>query len=118
MVCICWSSTIEASTVGRSSEVLPVAFVVLVSHFDIHINFSVDLVLDVILSIVGIDNLARNFLWLFFFCLDGDLELVTTGLPVLVLLVTSLNNELYGLTDSAVLKKTGTIAERLVSPSV
>lgn len=118
MVCVSWSSSVEGSTVGRSSEVLPCALVVLVGHFDVDVNFSIDLVLDVVLTIVSIDNLDRNLHWLSFFCLDGDLELVTTGLPVFFLLVTSLNDELNGLTDSAVLEKTGTIAERLVSSSV
>ena len=118
MVRVGWSSSVEASSVGRSSDVLPSALVVLVGHFDVDINLSVDLVLDVILSIVSIDNLDRNFHWLSFFCLDGDLELVTTGRPVLFLLITSLNDELNGLSDSAVCKKTGTIAKRLVSSGV
>ena len=90
----------EAGTVGGSSEFLPVALVVLISHFDIDLAFSVDLVLDIILSIIGINNFNRNFLRLSFFCLNRDLELVTTGLPVLFLLITSLNDELYGLADS------------------
>ena len=101
----------KAGSVGRSSKGLPIALVVLIGNLDVNINFSIDLVLDEIFAVIGIDNLACDLLGLFFFGLDGDLEIVTTGLTVLFLLVTGLNKELNGLADSAFTHETRTKAE-------
>ena len=101
----------KASSVGRSSEGLPITLVVLVGNLDVNINFSIDLVLNEILAIIGINNLALDLLGLFFSGLDGDLEVVTAGLTVLFLLVTGLNKELNRLADSAFAHETRSKAE-------
>ena len=101
----------KAGSVGRSSEGLPIALVVLIGNLDVNINFSIDLVLDEIFAVIGIDDLARDLLGLIFFGLDGDLEIVTTGLTVLFLLITGLNKELNRLADSAFTHETRTKAE-------
>lgn len=101
----------EAGSVGRTSEGLPIALVVLVGNLDVNINFSVNLILDEVLAIVSINDLALNLLGLFFFGLDGDLEVVTARLTVLFLLVTCLNKELDRLTDSAFSHETRAKAE-------
>ena len=101
----------KAGGVGRSSKGLPIALIVLVGNLDVNINFSIDLVLDEILAIVSIDDLALNFLGLLFFRLNSDLEAVTAGLTVLFLLVTCLDKEFDRLADSTFSHETRTKAE-------
>ena len=101
----------KAGSVGRSSEGLPIALVVLVCDLDVNINFSIDRVLDEILAVISINDLALDVLRFFFFGLNGNLEGVTAGLTVLFLLVTCLNKELDRLSDRAFLHETRTKAE-------
>ena len=70
-----------------------------------------DLIPDVVLTIVSINNLNRNLLRIFFACEDGDFELVTAGGTILALFVTSLDDELDWLVDSAILEQTRAVTE-------
>jgi len=69
----------------------------------------VDLVLDEVLAVVVVRDLARNFLT--FGGLNVNLEDVTARLSVLAFVVTGLDDELNGLANSLLLKSTGTEAE-------
>jgi len=69
----------------------------------------VDLVLDEVLAVVVVRDLARNFLT--FGGLNVNLKDVTARLSVLAFVVTGLDDELNGLANSLLLKSTGAEAE-------
>ena len=68
---------VEASSVGGATKGFPLLFIVLVGNFDINLALSVNSVLDVVLSIVSIDDLSLDLLWLLLSGLNGDLEGIT-----------------------------------------
>ena len=108
----------EASSVGRTTDGLPLALVVLVGNLDLALDLSVDSVADVVFTVISVLNLSWDLLRILLNRFDADLELITTRGSVLFLLVTSLDDEGDLLVDSALLEETWTVAERLVSLGV
>jgi hypothetical protein len=90
--------------------------VILEEHADVYGALFVNLVLDEVLAIVVVVNLAGNLNTLG--GLDVHLENVATRFTVLVLVVTSLNNKLNGLANGLVFQNTGAKGKRLVGTGV
>jgi len=90
----------EAGRVGRASHGNHLAFVVHEEHGDVDGAFVIDTVLDKVLAIVVVIELVGHFLTVV--SLDGDLELITTGLAVLAFIVTGLNDEFNRLTNGLI----------------
>lgn len=103
--------TTEAGSVWGATDSLPLTLVVLVGDLDFTLDLSVDGVADVVFTVVGVLNLSLDLLGLLLDGLDADLELITTRSSVLLLLVTSLDDESDLLVDRAVLEQTWTVAE-------
>lgn len=90
----------EAGRVGRASHGHHLAFVVHEEHGYVDGAFVIDTVLDKVLAIVVVIELVGHFLTVV--SLDGDLELITTGLAVLAFIVTGLNDEFNRLTNGLI----------------
>ena len=102
MVDVGHGGSAEASIVGGAANCLPDSLVVLVLDLDVDLALFVDGVLDVVLAVVGVDDLGLDGLRFFFACLYRDLEVVTARGAVLLVLVPPLDDEFDGLVDAQV----------------
>ena len=72
------SASTEAGSVGGTTDFLPDTFIVLVGHLDVDIALSINSVLDKVLAVIVVDNLAGDSLRLLFTSFDSDLEFIAT----------------------------------------
>mmetsp|Transcript_77672 Transcript_77672/g.90619 ORF Transcript_77672/g.90619 Transcript_77672/m.90619 type:complete len:282 (-) Transcript_77672:217-1062(-) len=111
----------SSSSVRRSSNLLFLAMLVLVFDINGHFAFLFDLVSDFVRTSIEIGELVRNFLWFFAFSSlldDLDIELISTALSVLSVLVLGLDVEDSINANWVVWQETRTISDSFVSLGV
>jgi hypothetical protein len=106
----------EGCLVGGATKGNHLLFVVTEEHTDVHVALLVNLVLNEVLTVIVVTDLAGDFDTLV--SLDHNLEDITTGLTVLAFVVSCLDDKFDGLTNSLISKNTWTKAERLVGTGV
>jgi hypothetical protein len=106
----------EASGVGGSSERNHLFLIVSEEHINIDTTFGFHLVLNEVLTVVMVTDLARDVSSVLVF--NDNLKGVTARSSVLTFVITSLDHELNRLSDGLVFQNTGTESKRLSGTSV
>ena len=104
---------IESGGVGRSTDVDHESLLVAELNLDFHSAGTRGGVDDRVLSIILVDDLARDVLLLFIVRFDSDLELVASGLTVFAVVVSGLDEELNRLVYGHVFHETTSETERV-----
>ena len=108
----------EGCGVGGSSKGEPLVRLVLVLDRDVNLAFLGDCVAHEVLTVLGVLNFVGNLLRLLFARLDHDFEVVATGGTILLVLVTSLNDEFGLLVEAVSFLDSGTVTQRFLCLSV
>jgi hypothetical protein len=109
---------IKSSRVGRSTDVDHVSLLIAELNLDFYSASTSDGVNDRVLSIILVDDLARDILFFFIIGFDRYIELIASGLAVFAVVVSGLDEELNGLVDGHVFHETTSETERVNGSSV